>query len=61
MSALSIKSAAAELELSEDTIRKAVNEQKIPAYRVGRSIRIEKADLMDWFRSLVRVGSEGDL
>lgn len=60
MTALSVKSAAAELELSESTIREAVNRQKLPAYRVGRAIRIEKTDLMEWFRSLVRVGSDDD-
>lgn len=58
--ALSVKSAAAELEVSESTIRKAVNKQEIPAYRVGRTIRIDRGDLSDWFRSLVRVGSEDD-
>lgn len=60
MSALSVKSAAAELDVSTDVIYEAVHKQKLPAYRVGRAIRIEKSDLMEWFRSLVRVGSEDD-
>lgn len=60
MSALSVKSAAAELDVSKDVIYEAIHKQKLPAYRVGRAIRIEKSDLMDWFRSLVRVGSEDD-
>lgn len=60
MSALSVKSAAAELDVSTDVIYEAVHKQKLPAYRVGRAIRIEHGDLMEWFRSLVRVGSEDD-
>lgn len=60
MTALSVKSAAAELDVSTDVIYEAVHKQKLPAYRVGRAIRIEKDDLMEWFRSLVRVGSEDD-
>lgn len=60
MTALSVKSAAAELDVSKDVIYEAIHKQKLPAYRVGRAIRIEKGDLLDWFRSLVRVGSEDD-
>lgn len=58
--ALSVRTAASELEISETKIREAINHQHLPAYRVGRAIRIERADLIDWFRTLTRVGSEDD-
>lgn len=58
--ALSVRTAAAELEVSETTIREAINKQVLPAYRVGRSIRVARGDLEEWFRGLVRVGSEDD-
>lgn len=60
MSALSVKSAAAELDVSEDTVRTAISKQGLPAYRVGRLIRIDRDDLMEWFRSQHRVGSVED-
>lgn len=58
--AYSVKTAAAALELSETTIRDAINKQELPAYRVGRMIRILATDLQDWLTSQPRVGSEDD-
>lgn len=58
--ALSVKRAAVELDVSEATVRDAINKQHLPAYRVGRAIRIDAEDLRDWFRNLTRVGSEDD-
>ena len=58
--AVSVKTAAALTDLSEATIREAINKQRLPAYRVGRSPRVLMADLEAWLTSLVRVGSEDD-
>lgn len=58
--ALSVKSAAALTDLSESTIREAIDKQALPAYRVGRSIRVLMADLEQWLAGLVRVGSDDD-
>lgn len=56
--AVAVKTAAAMTDISETTLRDAINKQELPAYRVGRSIRIKVTDLEDWFTSLVRVGKE---
>lgn len=58
--AVSVRSAAQLTEISETTIREAINKQALPAFRVGRSIRIKVADLESWLDGLVRVGSEED-
>jgi excisionase family DNA binding protein len=58
--AVSVKTAAALTDLSETTIREAIDKQVLPAYRVGRSIRIKVADLEAWIDGLTRVGSEDD-
>jgi excisionase family DNA binding protein len=59
--AASVRTAAQLTEISETTIRDAINKQKLPAYRVGRSIRIRVVDLDEWLASLVRVGSDEDV
>lgn len=58
--AVSVKTAAALTDLSESTIRDAINKQQLPAYRVGRSPRVLMADLEGWLTQQVRVGSEDD-
>jgi excisionase family DNA binding protein len=58
--AASVKTAADMTDLSESTIREAINKQELPAYRVGRAIRITTADLEAWLTSRTRVGSEDD-
>lgn len=58
--AVAVKTAAAMTDLSESTIREAIDKGALPAYRVGRSIRIKVSDLEDWIDGLVRVGSEDD-
>lgn len=58
--AVSVKTAAAMTDLSETTIREAIDKQELPAFRVGRAIRVLVADLETWLTSLVRVGSEDD-
>lgn len=57
---VSVRTAAQLTEISETTIRDAINKQALPAHRVGRSIRILTSDLEQWLRTLVRVGSEDD-
>lgn len=56
--AVSVKTAAAMTEVSETTLRAEIEAQRLPAYRVGRAIRIRVADLEEWVRSLTRVGQE---
>jgi excisionase family DNA binding protein len=58
--AVSVKTAAAITELSETTIREAIDQERLPAYRVGRAIRVTVADLEQWLAGLTRVGSESD-
>ena len=58
--AVSVRTAATLTEISETTIRDAINKQALPAFRVGRQIRIKVSDLESWVDSLVRVGSEED-
>lgn len=56
--AVAVKTAAAMTDLSETTIREAIATNRLPAYRVGRAIRVKVTDLEDWLSSLVRVGQE---
>lgn len=42
---LKVHQAAEQLNCSISTIRRLVAEKKLPAYRVGRSIRIAEADI----------------
>jgi excisionase family DNA binding protein len=58
--AVSVKTAAAMTDLSETTIREAIDKQRLPAYRVGRAIRVLVVDLQAWLAGLTRVGSEED-
>lgn len=58
--AVSVKTAAAMTDLSESTIRDAIDKQELPAYRVGRAIRVLVDDLKQWLAGLTRVGSEDD-
>lgn len=56
--AVAVKTAAAMTDVSETTLRDAISKQQLPAYRVGRAIRVRVADLEDWLTSLTRVGQE---
>lgn len=58
--AVAVKTAAVLTDLSETTIRAAIDSEALPAYRVGRVIRIRTEDLQQWMASLTRVGSEED-
>lgn len=58
--AVSVKTAAAMCELSESTVREAIDKGRLPAFRVGRAIRIHVTELETWTKSLVVVGSEED-
>lgn len=58
--AVAVKTAAAMTDLSESTIREAINKQDLPAYRVGRAVRVLVDDLEQWLAGLTRVGSEDD-
>lgn len=56
--AVSIRNAATLTDISETTIREAINKQILPAHRVGRVIRIRIADLDNWLTRLPRVGDD---
>lgn len=58
--AVSVKTAAAMVDVSESTIREAINRGNLPAFRIGRAVRIHVAELEAWTKSLVVVGSEED-
>jgi excisionase family DNA binding protein len=60
---MKVKTAAAETDLDEKTIRAAINSGALPAFRVGEKntgVRIMRDDLEAWLRSRVRVGSDED-
>ena len=44
---LTVKQAAAELQLHPISVYRMIGEGKIPAIRYGRSVRIPKAQLLD--------------
>lgn len=56
--AYSVRSAASAYDVSETTLREAIDHRALPAFRVGRAIRIDADDLREWFRNLPRVGEE---
>jgi excisionase family DNA binding protein len=58
--AFSVRTAADTYEVSETVLREAISKQQLPAYRIGRAIRVNAVDLAEWFRGLTRVGSEDD-
>lgn len=58
--AASVRTLAGLLDVSEATIRVAINKQELPAYRVGRAIRVFVNDGEEWLRNQTRVGSEDD-
>lgn len=58
--AVSVKTAAALVDVSETTLREAINRRQLPAFRVGRMIRVLVSDLEEWFRSLPAVGAEDE-
>lgn len=57
--AMSVKTVAAQTELSETTIRDAINKQELPAIYVGRMIRVLPADVETWLGRQRKVG-EGE-
>lgn len=58
--AVSVGTAADMLDLSESTIRKAIDQGALPAFRVGRAVRIFVSELEAWAKALTVVGSEND-
>lgn len=38
--------------LSDRTIRDEIKAERLPARKVGRSLRIELSELIDWYRAL---------
>lgn len=58
--AVSVKTAAAMVEVSESTIREAIDKGALTAFRIGRAIRIHVAELEAWTKAQTVVGSEDD-
>lgn len=50
--AVSIATAANMYDTSRDTIRAAIDKRLLPAKRLGAHIRIDVADLREWFANL---------
>lgn len=50
--AVSVKTAAELLEVSETTIREAIDTRALAAKKVGRVLRIDTAALREWFAGL---------
>lgn len=50
--AISVKTAAELLEVSEWTIREHITAGELPSYKVGRAIRIDLADYTAWVQRL---------
>ena len=50
---MSIKTAAQETDLSESTIRKAINENKLKVIRVGSMLRLRPVDINEWIENQV--------
>ncbi len=59
--AVSIRTAADMFDLHPDTIRAAIKANALPARKVGRSLRVEVADLTDWYRSLPTASESVDV
>lgn len=53
---MSVKTVAAETELSETTVRDAINKRELPAFYVGRMIRVLPADVTAWLQTQRKVG-----
>lgn len=59
--AVSVKTAAAMVEVSESTIRDAIDKGALATFRVGkagRAIRIHVTELEAWTKSLTVVGAD---
>lgn len=49
--AYSPQSAATLVDMSVSFIRGEIKDNKLPAYRIGKSIRIDRDELIEWLRS----------
>ena len=54
---LTVPEVAMELRLSERTVKRLISRGSLPALRVGRSVRIERARFDEWLDS---AGTGGD-
>lgn len=48
---LTVKQLAEFIQVSELTIRRAINSEKLKAFKVGREWRIEKEAVIEWLES----------
>jgi len=58
--AMSVKTAAAAVDVSTDTIRDAIYAMKLPAHKVGSEWRIKTADLEAWLDAMPTRQDEED-
>lgn len=47
----SISAVADMVGMSSDTIRRAIASESLPAYKIGRSVRVDYGDLYRWLES----------
>lgn len=55
---LTIPEAAAELKVSQDTIRREISRGNLKAVRIGRVIRIRRRDLDRALKPVTRIGGD---
>ena len=48
---LTVPEVASELRLSERTVKRLIHRDSLPALRVGRSLRIDRAQFNEWLDS----------
>ena len=51
---LTVPEVASELRLSEKTVKRLIHRDSLPALRVGRSLRIDRAAFNEWLDSAGR-------
>lgn len=56
---LKIKEVAAKLGVHDNTVRRLINRGELPAYRVGRVVRIKEADAERYLREHRYTGNKG--
>jgi putative molybdopterin biosynthesis protein len=62
MSVLTLRETAERLRIHPETVRREINRGKLPAYKIGRHLRIEERDLAAYMKnSRVKVGGRLEL
>lgn len=56
---MTVRDVAVDTRLSERGIRQMIAEGRLPAYKVGRSLRIRRVDVDGLFEALPTAGGDG--